>query len=150
MSLDYHWHGGWSCLLQVQQFGEECPWIIIGMVVGLVYFKLWYGDPRFIYDFVMYPQQFGEECPWIIIGMVVGLVYFKLWYGDPRFIYDFVIHKQVGLYRTLLETFLIDYLGLKTTMAATGFAMSTKYSQLTDHVATFAVIYGIFLCFGEC
>ncbi|KAI6102170.1 hypothetical protein F5141DRAFT_1065667 [Pisolithus sp. B1] len=51
--------------------------------------------------------------------------------------------------RTVLGTFLIDYLGLKTTMSATRFAMSIMYSQFTDHTAMFAVIYGIFLCFGE-
>ncbi|KAK7044104.1 glycerophosphoinositol permease [Paramarasmius palmivorus] len=57
---------------------------------------------------------------------------------------------------TLGGAFLVDYLGPKNTMitgllcqAAIGFIMSGAYTQLTEHVAAFAVVYGIFLSFGE-
>ncbi|KAI6097154.1 metabolite transporter [Pisolithus sp. B1] len=60
---------------------------------------------------------------------------------------------------TLLGTFLIDYLGLKTAMfcqivglllqAAVGFTMGIMYIPLADNIAAFAVGYGIFLCLGE-
>ncbi|KAI5985907.1 major facilitator superfamily domain-containing protein [Pisolithus marmoratus] len=56
---------------------------------------------------------------------------------------------------TVLGTFLIDYLGLKTTMivglllqAAIGFTMGIMYSQLTNHVATFALT-GLFISCHE-
>ena len=33
--------------------------------------------------------------------------------------------------------------------AIIGFIMSGLYTQLTEHIAAFAVVYGIFLSFGE-
>jgi hypothetical protein len=73
---------------------------------------------------------------------------------------------------TLGGAFLVDYLGPKNTMvcgmsfgmtvideivqitgllcqAVIGFIMSGLYVQLTKHIAAFAVVYGIFLSFGE-
>ncbi|KAJ6570117.1 MFS Git1p-related glycerophosphoinositol and glycerophosphocholine permease [Mycena vulgaris] len=57
---------------------------------------------------------------------------------------------------TIVGAFVVDYLGPKWTMiigllfqALFGFIMSGLYSTLKDHIAAFAVIYGIFLCFGE-
>ncbi|KAI6025699.1 hypothetical protein F5J12DRAFT_910973 [Pisolithus orientalis] len=50
----------------------------------------------------------------------------------------------------------MNYLGLKATMivglllqAIIGIAMGTMYIQLSHHVSTFAIIYGIFLSLGE-
>ncbi|KAG6834356.1 hypothetical protein H0H93_010247 [Arthromyces matolae] len=57
---------------------------------------------------------------------------------------------------SLAGSFTVDWLGPKWTMitglilqAIIGFFMSGFYKQLTNHVAGFAVIYGIFLSFGE-
>ncbi|KIM54389.1 hypothetical protein SCLCIDRAFT_31167 [Scleroderma citrinum Foug A] len=57
---------------------------------------------------------------------------------------------------TVIGAFIIDYLGPKTTMifgllaqAIIGFIMSGLYSSLTKHIGAFAVVYGIFLSFGE-
>ncbi|KAJ7672147.1 MFS Git1p-related glycerophosphoinositol and glycerophosphocholine permease [Mycena polygramma] len=57
---------------------------------------------------------------------------------------------------TIIGAFVVDYLGPKWTMivgllfqAFFGFIMSGFYNQLKKHIAGFAVIYGIFLCFGE-
>jgi len=57
---------------------------------------------------------------------------------------------------TLGGAFIVDYLGPKYTMitglllqAIIGFIMSGLYVQLTNHIAAFAVVYGIFLSFGE-
>lgn len=52
--------------------------------------------------------------------------------------------------------FIVDYLGPKNTMifglvaqAIIGFIMSGLYDKLSKHMAAFAVVYGIFLSFGE-
>jgi len=57
---------------------------------------------------------------------------------------------------TLGGAFLVDYLGPKKTMltglilqAIIGFIMSGAYKALSNHIAAFAVVYGIFLSFGE-
>ncbi|KAG5219795.1 glycerophosphodiester transporter [Salix suchowensis] len=57
---------------------------------------------------------------------------------------------------TLGGAFIVDYLGPKYTMitgllaqAVIGFIMSGAYERLTNNVAAFAVVYGIFLSFGE-
>lgn len=57
---------------------------------------------------------------------------------------------------TLIGAFVVDYLGPKNTMifglicqAVIGFIMSGLYVQLSNHIAAFAVVYGIFLSFGE-
>lgn len=57
---------------------------------------------------------------------------------------------------TLIGAFVVDYFGPKYTMifglccqAIVGFIMSGLYKQLTNHIGAFAVVYGIFLSFGE-
>jgi len=57
---------------------------------------------------------------------------------------------------TLIGAFIVDYMGPKNTMifgliaqAIIGFIMAGLYTHLTNHVAAFAVVYGIFLSFGE-
>jgi len=57
---------------------------------------------------------------------------------------------------TIGGAFVVDYLGPKYNMilglvlqAIIGFIMSGLYAQLTKHIGAFAVIYGIFLSFGE-
>jgi len=57
---------------------------------------------------------------------------------------------------TIGGAFIVDYFGPKYTMIAglllqalVGFLMSGLYSHLTNNIAAFAVVYGIFLSFGE-
>lgn len=57
---------------------------------------------------------------------------------------------------TLGGAFLVDYLGPKYTMitglllqAVIGFIMSGAYKSLSNNIGAFAVVYGIFLSFGE-
>jgi MFS family permease len=57
---------------------------------------------------------------------------------------------------TIGGAFLIDYLGPKNTMilglllqALFGFIMSGLYTHLANHIGAFAVLYGLFLSFGE-
>lgn len=57
---------------------------------------------------------------------------------------------------TLIGAFIVDYLGPKNTMilgllcqAVIGFIMSGLYVHLANHIAAFAVVYGIFLSLGE-
>ncbi|KAJ7123705.1 MFS Git1p-related glycerophosphoinositol and glycerophosphocholine permease [Mycena epipterygia] len=57
---------------------------------------------------------------------------------------------------TIIGAFVVDYLGPKWTMitgllfqAFFGFLMSGLYEQLKQHIGGFAVMYGIFLSFGE-
>ncbi|PPR02629.1 hypothetical protein CVT24_002200, partial [Panaeolus cyanescens] len=57
---------------------------------------------------------------------------------------------------TMIGAFVVDHLGPRWTMitgllfqALVGFLMSGLYAKLTQHIAAFAVVYGIFLSFGE-
>ncbi|KAI6099619.1 metabolite transporter [Pisolithus sp. B1] len=102
----------------------------------------------FIYDFIMYP--FGIYSSTVINNITGGSSSLSIVLAWSVVINLFYVPG------TLLGIFLIDYLSLKTTLivglllqAATGFYMSIMYNRLTDNVAAFAVIYGIFLCFGE-
>ncbi|PSR89003.1 hypothetical protein PHLCEN_2v4965 [Hermanssonia centrifuga] len=82
--------------------------------------------------------------------------YWKEWLGISLtwFIYDFItLFYMPG---TLIGAFVVDILGPKYTMifgllcqAVIGFIMSGLYVQLTNHIGAFAVVYGIFLSFGE-
>ncbi|KAI6038795.1 MFS Git1p-related glycerophosphoinositol and glycerophosphocholine permease [Pisolithus marmoratus] len=101
----------------------------------------------FIYDFIMY---FGIYSSMITNNITGGNSSLSIVLGWS------VVINLLCIPGTVLGTFLIDYLGLKTTMiiglllqAAIGFTMGIMYSQLTNHIATFAVMYGIFLSLGE-
>ncbi|KAK7032810.1 MFS Git1p-related glycerophosphoinositol [Favolaschia claudopus] len=68
------------------------------------------------------------------------------------------VSKTVLFYMpgTLVGAFVVDYLGPKWTMitglllqSLFGFIMSGLYSQLKKHIAGFAILYGLFICFGE-
>ncbi|KAI6135978.1 major facilitator superfamily domain-containing protein [Pisolithus sp. B1] len=102
----------------------------------------------FIYDFIMYP--FGIYSSMIINNITGGSSSLSVVLGWSVVIISFYIPG------TLLGTFLIDYLGLKTAMivglllqATVGFTMGIMCIPLADHIATFSVGYGIFLCLGE-
>ncbi|KAF9565208.1 putative metabolite transporter [Agrocybe pediades] len=102
----------------------------------------------FLYDFIVYP--FGLYSS-IILDRVTG--------GDSSLSVVFGWNVVVNLFYmpgTLIGAFTVDYLGPKYTMitgllmqALVGFIMSGLYVQLTNHIAAFAVVYGIFLTFGE-
>ncbi|CAK5275855.1 unnamed protein product [Mycena citricolor] len=102
----------------------------------------------FIYDFITYP--FGiYSSP--IVDTITG--------GDSSLTTVFGWNVVINLFYmpgTIIGAFVVDYLGPKWTMitgllfqALIGFIMSGAYTQLTTHIAGFAVVYGIFLSFGE-
>ncbi|KAI5989203.1 major facilitator superfamily domain-containing protein [Pisolithus orientalis] len=103
----------------------------------------------FIYDSISY-VHFGIYSSMIMNNITGGSSSLTIVFGWSIVINLFYIPG------TVLGTFIIDYLGLKTTMivglllqATIGFAMGTMYSPLTNHTATFAVFYGLFLTLGE-
>ncbi|KAJ8453733.1 hypothetical protein ONZ51_g13433 [Trametes cubensis] len=97
----------------------------------------------FIYDFITYP--FGLYTSTVTNTITGGNDSLSVVFGCL-----FYIPGTVG------GAFVVDYLGPKYTMilglvsqAIIGFIMSGLYTQLTNHIAAFAVVYGIFLSFGE-
>ncbi|KAH9481417.1 Glycerophosphocholine permease GIT4 [Psilocybe cubensis] len=102
----------------------------------------------FLYDFIVYP--FGLYSS-IIVDRVTG--------GSSNLTVVFGWNVVINLFYmpgTLGGAFIVDHLGAKRTMiaglllqAVIGFIMSGLYVHLTNHIAAFAVVYGIFLSFGE-
>jgi len=102
----------------------------------------------FLYDFIVYP--FGLYSSTIINNVTGGSTDLTVVLGWN------VVINLFYMPGTLIGAFIVDYLGPKYTMitglllqAVIGFIMSGLYSQLTEHIAGFAVVYGIFLSFGE-
>ncbi|KAH7921614.1 MFS general substrate transporter [Leucogyrophana mollusca] len=102
----------------------------------------------FIYDFITYP--FGIFASTITNNVTGGSTSLTAVFGWSVVINLFYIPGCVA------GAFVVDRLGPKNTMiiglliqAVIGFIMSSLYTQLTDHIAAFAVIYGIFQSFGE-
>ncbi|KAF8318185.1 putative metabolite transporter [Clavulina sp. PMI_390] len=102
----------------------------------------------FIYDFITYP--FGIYSSTIVDAITGDNTALTVVFGWNVVINLFYIPGTLG------GAFLIDYLGPKYTMivgllcqAVIGFIMSGAYVQLSKHIAAFAVLYGIFLSFGE-
>ncbi|KDR66707.1 hypothetical protein GALMADRAFT_232343 [Galerina marginata CBS 339.88] len=101
----------------------------------------------FLYDFIAYFGIYSS----IILDRVTG--------GSDSLVVIFGWNVVINLFYmpgTIVGAFVVDYLGPKYTLimglllqALFGFIMSGLYSTLTEHVAAFAVIYGIFLTFGE-
>ncbi|KAK0235873.1 MFS Git1p-related glycerophosphoinositol and glycerophosphocholine permease [Armillaria nabsnona] len=119
----------------------------------------------FLYDFIVYPFGIysstvvnnitgGSEKLSIVFGWNVVIKYpFLSFYSSVKLTVHGSLFYIPG---TLLGAFVVDYLGPKWTMivgllsqAIIGFIMSGCYEQLASHVAAFAVVYGIFLSFGE-
>ncbi|KAI6097602.1 major facilitator superfamily domain-containing protein [Pisolithus croceorrhizus] len=103
----------------------------------------------FIYDFITY-VHFGIYSSTITNNVTGGSSSLTVVFGWSVVINLFYIPG------TVLGAFLIDYLGPKATMifgllsqAVIGFIMSGLYASLTNHIAAFAVVYGIFLSLGE-
>ncbi|KAJ7510459.1 MFS Git1p-related glycerophosphoinositol and glycerophosphocholine permease [Mycena galericulata] len=102
----------------------------------------------FLYDFIVYP--FGIYSSTVIDTITHNNASLSVVFGWNVVILLFYMPG------TIIGAFVVDYLGPKWTMitgllfqAFFGFIMSGLYEQLEKHIAAFAVIYGIFLCFGE-
>ncbi|KAL7279070.1 metabolite transporter [Trametes coccinea BRFM310] len=102
----------------------------------------------FLYDFITYP--FGLYSSTVTNTITGGNDSLTVVFGWSVVINLFYIPGTLG------GAFVVDYLGPKYTMitglvlqAIIGFIMSGLYTQLTNHIAAFAVVYGIFLSFGE-
>ncbi|KAG2132689.1 major facilitator superfamily domain-containing protein [Suillus bovinus] len=120
---------------------------------GLVIKRYWRGLLGislvwFIYDFVTYP--FGLYSSTITDTITGGSSSLAVVLGWSAVINLFYMPG------TIIGAFVVDRMGPKVTMitgllvqAVIGFIMSGFYTQLSQHVAAFAVVYGIFLSFGE-
>jgi MFS family permease len=102
----------------------------------------------FIYDFIVYP--FGLYSSTITDAITGNTSSLTIVFGWSVVINLFYIPG------TVVGAFVVDLLGPKVTMitgllaqAVIGFIMSGLYTQLSQHVGAFAVVYGIFLSFGE-
>jgi MFS family permease len=102
----------------------------------------------FLYDFITYP--FGIYSSTVVNNVTGGSTALSVVFGWNVIINLFYIPGTVG------GAFIVDYLGPKNTMitglllqAVIGFIMSGLYVPLTKHIAAFAIVYGIFLSFGE-
>ncbi|EIM90947.1 metabolite transporter [Stereum hirsutum FP-91666 SS1] len=102
----------------------------------------------FIYDFITYP--FGLYSSTVVDTITGGSSSLTVVFGWNVVINLFYIPG------TMTGAFVVDYLGPKYTMitglllqAIIGFIMSGLYTKLVDNIGAFAVVYGIFLSFGE-
>jgi len=102
----------------------------------------------FLYDMITYP--FGLYSSTIINNVTGGATDLATVFGWNVVINLFYMPGTLG------GAFALDYLGPKNTLivglvlqAVIGFIMSGLYIRLTAHIAAFAVVYGIFLSFGE-
>ncbi|KAG1821776.1 major facilitator superfamily domain-containing protein [Suillus subaureus] len=102
----------------------------------------------FMYDFITYAKNHFQLSRF---GSVTG--------GSSSLTIVFGWSVVINLFYipgTVVGAFCVDLMGPKVTMisgllaqAVIGFIMSGLYTQLSQHVAAFAVVYGIFLSFGE-
>ncbi|EKM78114.1 hypothetical protein AGABI1DRAFT_86289 [Agaricus bisporus var. burnettii JB137-S8] len=120
---------------------------------GLVLKKYWPSLATisfiwFLYDFIAYP--FGIYSSTILDNVTGGTDSLTVIFGWNVVINLFYIPG------TLAGAFAVDYLGPKYCLitglvlqGTIGFIMSGLYKRLTDHIAAFVVVYGIFLALGE-
>jgi len=102
----------------------------------------------FIYDFITYPFSIYSST---VIDTITGSSdALSVVFGWGVVINLFYMPGTIG------GAFVVDYLGPKYTMilglvsqAVIGFIMSGLYTRLVHHIGAFAVVYGIFLSFGE-
>ncbi|KAA1478521.1 MFS Git1p-related glycerophosphoinositol and glycerophosphocholine permease [Dentipellis sp. KUC8613] len=102
----------------------------------------------FLYDFITYP--FGIYSSTIVNTITNNNAAISVVFGWNTVINLFYMPGTLG------GALIVDYLGPKYTMitglllqAIIGFIMSGLYNKLVEHIAAFAVVYGIFLSFGE-
>jgi len=102
----------------------------------------------FIYDFITYPFGiYSSTITDVVVGENTSLAVVFGWS---------VVINLFYIPGTVIGAFVIDYLGPKTTIitgllaqAVVGFIMSGLYTRISQHIAAFAVVYGIFLSIGE-
>ncbi|KAF8920235.1 MFS Git1p-related glycerophosphoinositol and glycerophosphocholine permease [Mucidula mucida] len=101
----------------------------------------------FLYDFIVYFGLYSSTVFNSITGNTESLAVIFGWN---------VVSNLFYIPGTVIGAFTVDYMGPKWQMisgllcqAVIGFIMSGLYKQLADHIAAFAVVYGIFLSFGE-
>jgi len=119
----------------------------------LIFKRYWKGLAAlclawFIYDFITYP--FGLYSSTVVSNVTHGSDALTVVFGWS------VVINLFYMPGTLIGAFVVDYMGPKNTMiiglfgqAIIGFIMSGLYVQLSNHIGAFAVVYGIFLSFGE-
>ncbi|GAA6060458.1 hypothetical protein JCM10212_000886 [Sporobolomyces blumeae] len=102
----------------------------------------------FIYDFIVYP--FGLFSSQIVDTITGGSDKLTTVFAWNIVINAFYLPGTIG------GSFLLDWVGPKKQIilflclqGTIGFIMSGLYEKLSAHVAAFAVVYGIFLSFGE-
>ncbi|UZJ53663.1 hypothetical protein CBS101457_002983 [Exobasidium rhododendri] len=125
---------------------DRMPWLLIFKRYWLRFTGI--AVVWFIYDFISYP--FG-----IYSSTVVDTII-----GDTASLYVvFGWNVVINLFYipgTMLGALILDWARPKTMLIVflilqgiTGFIMSGLYTQLSNHIAGFAVVYGLFLSFGE-
>ncbi|KAJ7850281.1 MFS Git1p-related glycerophosphoinositol and glycerophosphocholine permease [Mycena olivaceomarginata] len=102
----------------------------------------------FLYDFIKYP--FGIYSSTIINTVTGNSESLTVVFGWNTVINLFYMPGAI------VGAFCLDHMGPKWSMisgllvqAAIGLVMSGFYNQLKRHIPAFAVLYGVFLCFGE-
>jgi len=102
----------------------------------------------FIYDFITYP--FGIYSAPILQGIEGPTPNIPVSFGWN------VVTNLFYIPGTVIGAFVLDYVGPKycqiiglLLQAIVGFIMSGLYTPLTRHIGGFAVVYGLFLTFGE-
>ncbi|KAF9482987.1 putative metabolite transporter [Pholiota conissans] len=102
----------------------------------------------FLYNLIVYP--FGLYSSIVVNNITGGASDLTIVLGWATVINLFYLPGS------LVGAFVVDYLGARNTMitglvlqAIIGFIMSGLYAKLVVHVGAFAVVYGIFLSFGE-
>ncbi|KAH8831778.1 putative metabolite transporter [Flagelloscypha sp. PMI_526] len=120
---------------------------------GLIFRRYWLSLAAisftwFLYDFIVYP--FGLYSSTVVDNITGGSTSLEVVFGWNVVINLFYMPGTLG------GAMIVDYLGPKYTMITglvcqgiIGFIMSGLYKQLTNNIAAFAVVYGIFLSFGE-
>ncbi|OBZ72461.1 hypothetical protein A0H81_07873 [Grifola frondosa] len=138
--------GGADAVQEGRDGAREIPyWLIVRRYwVNLTAISITW----FIYDFITYP--FGIYSSTVVNIITGGSDALTTVFGWGVVINLFYMPGTIG------GAFVVDILGPKYTMVVglvaqsiIGFIMSGLYKQLTNHVAGFAVLYGIFLSFGE-
>ncbi|KAF9046891.1 MFS Git1p-related glycerophosphoinositol and glycerophosphocholine permease [Hymenopellis radicata] len=102
----------------------------------------------FLYDFIVYP--FGLYSSTVFNNITGNTESLAVIFGWN------VVSNLFYIPGTVIGAFTVDYMGPKWQMisgllcqAVIGFIMSGLYEHLANHIAAFAVVYGIFLSFGE-
>lgn len=122
---------------------------------GLIFRRYWrsliaVSAAWFLYDIISYP--FGIYSSTIVDSIIGDTNSLTVIFGWS------VVINLFYMPGTIIGAFIVDFLGPKVTMisglvaqAIIGFFMSGFYTQLTKshHIGGFAVLYGIFLSFGE-